>query len=52
MGNMDKGKVYRKRGKGFGNENARNGPDIMNVEVIRRILSTDMGILGETHGKL
>ena len=52
MGNMDKGKVYRKRWKWFGNGIAGNGPDMMKPDVERRILNGSMGMLGRTHGKL
>ena len=52
MGNMDKGKVYRKIWKWFGNGIAGNGSDIMKADDVRRILNGHMGMLGGTHGKL
>ena len=52
MGNMDKGKVYRKRWKWFGNGNVLNGPDIMEPDVVRSILNGNMGMFGRTHGKI
>ena len=52
MGKMDKGKVYRKRGKWFGNGNARNEPEILKADIARRILNGDMGMFGRTNGKL
>ena len=52
MGNMDKENVYRKIWKWFGNEIARNGPDIIKADVVRTILNSDMRMFGRTHGKL
>ena len=52
MENMDKGKVYRKRWKWFGNGIAGNGSDIMKADIVSRILNGHMGMLGGTHGKL
>ena len=44
-----KGKVYRKRGKWFGDGIQRDGSDIMIADGLRRILITDMGILDLLH---
>ena len=51
MKNMDKGKMYRKRRKWFGNGFAGNGSDKMKADVARRILNGHMGMLGGTHEK-